>query len=221
LTKTEFERVVSGPSPVLATCCTVPGCQACSRAMPTPPSFKTKPTLAGKLIALRPVTEADATALAATDAETLRLTGSNRTISSDELRAWYRTRVDHNDRLDLSIVEAATGRWIGEVVLNDLNPINRSCGFRILIASESDYDRHFGREATELVLAHAFDTVGLHRVELEVYQFNPRAKHVYEKIGFVYEGTKRHALYWDGDWVDADVMAMLDSDWSTRAKGVP
>jgi len=189
--------------------------------MPTPPSFKTKLTLAGKLVALRPVTEADATALAATDAETLRLTGSNRTISSDELRAWYRTRVDHNDRLDLSIVEAATGRWIGEVVLNDLNPINRSCGFRILIASESDYDRHFGREATELVLAHAFDTVGLHRVELEVYQFNPRAKHVYEKIGFVYESTKCHAPYWDGDWVDADVMAMLDSDWSTRAKGVP
>lgn len=169
---------------------------------------------------LRPVTEGDATALVATDSETLRLTGSHRTFSLDELRAWYRTRADHDDRLDLSIVEAATGRWVGEVVLNDLDPTNRSCGFRILIASESDYDRHFGREATELVLAHAFDSVGLHRVELEVYQFNPRARRVYEKVGFVHEGTKRHALRWDEDWVDADLMAMLESDWSARARAL-
>ena len=141
-------------------------------AVPALPSFTTKPTLAGKLVMLRPVIEGDATALAATDAETLRPTGTHMTFSLDELRAWYRTRADHADRLDLSIIETATGRWIGEVVLNDLDPTNRSCGFRILIASESDYNRGLGREATDLVLAHAFDTVGLHRVELEVYQFN-------------------------------------------------
>jgi len=54
---------------------------------------------------LRPVAEGDAAALAATDAETLRLTGSQTTFALTELRAWYRTRADHDDRLDLSIVE--------------------------------------------------------------------------------------------------------------------
>ena len=44
---------------------------------------------------------------------------------------------------------------------------------------------------------------------------------MYEKVGFVHEGTKRHALHCDEDWVDVDLMAMLDSDWSARAKTVP
>jgi RimJ/RimL family protein N-acetyltransferase len=130
-----------------------------------------------------------------------------------ELRSWYRSRADHADRLDLSIIERATGDWVGEVVLNDLNAPNRSCGFRILLAARHHFGRGFGTEVTRLVLGHAFDTVGLNRVELEVYEFNPRARHVYEKVGFVHEGTKRQALFWQGQWVDADLMAMLASDW--------
>ena len=50
-------------------------------------------------------------------------------------------------------------------------------------------------------------------MELQVYDFNPRARHVYEKLGFVHEGTMRDALRWDGQWVDCHLMAMLDSDW--------
>jgi RimJ/RimL family protein N-acetyltransferase len=55
--------------------------------------------------------------------------------------------------------------------------------------------------------------VGVHRIELEVYDFNPRARHVYEKAGFVYEGTKRDTLHWDGEWIDCHVMGLLERDW--------
>jgi RimJ/RimL family protein N-acetyltransferase len=55
----------------------------------------------------------------------------------------------------------------------------------------------------------------VHRVELEVYDFNPRARHVYEKLGFVHEGTKRDALLWDGKWTDYHCMGLLDRDWAT------
>jgi RimJ/RimL family protein N-acetyltransferase len=65
-------------------------------------------------------------------------------------------------------------------------------------------------------VGHAFDVVGVHRVELEVYTFNPRARHVYEKIGFVHEGTKREALYWDGQWIDAHTMAVLAYEWAAH-----
>jgi RimJ/RimL family protein N-acetyltransferase len=53
----------------------------------------------------------------------------------------------------------------------------------------------------------------VHRIELQVYAFNPRARHVYEKVGFVHEGTMREALLWDAEWVDAHLMGMLSSDW--------
>lgn len=93
--------------------------------------------------------------------------------------------------------------------MDDLDPDNRSCSFRIALIGPRAYNRGFGSEATSLVLAHAFETAGLHRVELEVHDFNPRARHVYERAGFVYEGTKRQALLWQGQWIDTHIMAVV------------
>lgn len=178
-------------------------------------SFAEKPTLTGELVELRPVAVADAVHLAAVDPETIRLTGTHRTHGLAELERWYATRAEHDDRLDLSIVERRTGSWAGEAVLNDLDPDNLSCGFRILLAGPAFYGRGLGTEAARLILEYAFERVGLHRVELEVYAFNPRARHVYEKLGFRPEGTKRDALRWDGQWVDAYLMARLAPDGPT------
>lgn len=179
-------------------------------------TFAGKPTLVGDLVLLRPVTAGDVPGLLELlgDPEVRRLTGMPGTEFPEEpARTWYSTRGEHDDRVDLAVVERASGEYVGEVVLNELNAGNRSCGFRICLIGARAFGRGFGTEATRLVLAHAFDTVGVHRVELEVYAFNPRARHVYEKVGFVHEGTKRQALLWDGEWVDAHLMAMLASDW--------
>jgi RimJ/RimL family protein N-acetyltransferase len=187
--------------------------------MPPDISFAAKPTLRGELITLRPVRPADAVGLASLDAETLRLTGSHRTHRLEELERWYGSRAEHHDRLDLASVERATGAWAGEVVLNDLDSENRSCDFRILLVGRKFYGRGLGTEASRMVLAHGFNVVGLHRIELEVYAFNPRARHVYEKLGFVREGTMREALLWGGAWVDADIMAILAEERSRMAVG--
>jgi RimJ/RimL family protein N-acetyltransferase len=176
--------------------------------------FTDKPALTGQLVLLRPVTAGDAGGLFGCDDETLRLTGSHdRAPGLADLEHWYATRAAHTDRLDLSIIERATGQWAGEVVLNELNAASESCGFRILLQGPRFYGRGLGTEASRLVLGYAFGDVGVHRVELQVYDFNPRARHVYEKLGFVHEGTMRDALRWDGQWVDCHLMAMLDSDW--------
>jgi RimJ/RimL family protein N-acetyltransferase len=98
-------------------------------------------------------------------------------------------------------------RWCSTISTAD----NRSCSFRILLQGPRFFGRGLGTEATRLALDYAFG-LGVHRVELEVYDFNPRARRVYEKAGFRHEGTKREALLWDGSWVDAHVMAILDTD---------
>jgi RimJ/RimL family protein N-acetyltransferase len=183
-------------------------------AMPNVLSFADKPTLVGDRVRLRPVREDDATAVARLDPQTLRLTGTHRIPDLDALRRWYASLGDPADRLDLAIVEPGDDTYAGEVVLNELDVDNRSCGFRILLAGPRYFGRGLGTEAARLMLAHAFDTVGLNRVELEVYAFNPRARHVYEKLGFVPEGVKRQALRWDGAWVDAHLMAILADDWA-------
>lgn len=98
-------------------------------------------------------------------------------------------------------------------MLRGLDADNASCWFRIGLVGPEVYGRGYGTEATRLLLGCAFDTVGLHRIELEVYAFNHRARHVYEKLGFRVEGTRREALDWDGARHDAIVMGLLAHEW--------
>ena len=175
--------------------------------------FAAKPTIEGERVILRPVSVEDVPGLSdlVTDDGDNRLTGTHATFEEPALRHWYATRGEHTDRLDLAIVERVSGQYAGEVVLNELDADNRSCGFRIALRT-SFQGRGLGSEATRLIVDYAFDVVGLHRIELEVYAFNPRARHVYERAGFVHEGTKRQALLWDGEWIDAELMSILSTD---------
>ncbi|MEU0009324.1 GNAT family protein [Streptomyces sp. NPDC006314] len=180
------------------------------------PGFRFKPTLDGALVLLRPVTVNDAAALMpmARDAQVARLTGSHGENEPDEarLRAWYGTRADQGDRLDLAVVEKATGDVVGEAVLNEWDAGNESCSFRIAFVPGA-HGRGLGTEATRLIVGYGFEKLGLHRISLEVYAFNPRARRVYEKVGFVPEGVLRDALLWEGERVDAVVMSILAPEW--------
>ena len=113
---------------------------------------------------------------------------------------------------------APTGKpcaCVGEVVLNDWDPDNDDCNFRILLGPQGR-DRGIGSEAARLVVDYAFRSTSINRIGLEVYAFNPRARHVYEQAGFLLEGTKGAALTFDGKQVDAEVMSILRSDWLLR-----
>ncbi|MFD5326594.1 GNAT family N-acetyltransferase [Streptomyces sp. NPDC127092] len=182
--------------------------------------FSHKPTLTGDLVVLRPVTEDDVPALLPMlrDPEIARLTGSHADVDESALRAWYGSRGAQPNRLDLVVVERATGRVVGEAVLNEWDQANESCAFRIALAPDT-VGRGLGTEATRLILGHAFEALGLYRVWLEVYAFNPRARRAYEKAGFRPEGVLRGALLWEGERVDATLMAALAPEWVDGVTG--
>jgi [ribosomal protein S5]-alanine N-acetyltransferase len=74
--------------------------------------------------------------------------------------------------------------------------------------------RGLGREVTRLVLAWAFETLGAHRVPLEVLASNRRAINCYLACGFRREGVRRDAeLYPDG-WKDFINMGILRSEYA-------
>ena len=50
---------------------------------------------------------------------------------------------------------------------------------------------------------------GIHRLELVVSTRNTRALSLYESFGFEREGTKRHSLFVDGEYLDELYMAKL------------
>jgi RimJ/RimL family protein N-acetyltransferase len=193
--------------------------------------FAVKPTLTGEKVVLRPfLLEQDFPALRKMlqDPEVLKLTGGGHgpgdlpewdDATEAKIWDWYGSLNQQPDRLDLAVVDRASGRCVGEAVLNDWNPGNHSCNFRTALGPGSRA-RGLGTEATRMITGYGFERLGLHRIELEVYSFNPRARHVYEKVGYVAEGVLRDVLRWDGDWVDATVMSVLAPEWF-RHRGHP
>lgn len=183
--------------------------------------FMHKPTIVGDLVTLRPIRAEDADTIAIMireDAEIARLTGSVHSsddnpldLDDAELRDIYGDWATSDERLVLGVIDNATGELVGEVVLNEWDRGNQSCNFRTLLGRQGR-GRGLGTEATRLIVHHGLTSMRLHRISLEVYDFNPRARHVYEKVGFVHEGTGREALRYDGDWIDVHYMAMLASD---------
>ncbi|MFF3013428.1 GNAT family N-acetyltransferase [Streptomyces sp. NPDC057939] len=184
--------------------------------------FAHKPVLTGERALLRPFTEADAITMAGIieDPEVVRYTFEpSDEFTLEGLRAWYGSRSDQTDRLDLAVTDRTTGLLVGEVVLHDWNPYARSCSFRTLIGPQGR-GRGLGTEATRLIVAYGFERIGLHRIQLEVYSHNHRARRVYEKVGFVEEGTRRQVQLRDGAWLDEKMMSILSHEWDhvRRAK---
>lgn len=146
--------------------------------MTSPDAFAAKPTLVGERVLLRPFRPDDVAALGPilADPDVLRLTGSVATTeqveaASPELdertRAWYASRSAQADRLDLAIVDRASGQCVGEVVLNELRAAEDACNLRILVGPQGR-GRGLGTEAVRLVVDHAFTTTDLHRISLDV-----------------------------------------------------
>lgn len=191
--------------------------------------FAHKPTIRGQCVLLRPfeASDIDSMGLILADPEINILTGSvHSTLSAQEkqpvidsaTRQWYETRADQPDRLDLAIINAASSVCVGEVVLNEVDEENDSCNFRILIGPDGR-NQGLGTEATKLALTHAFRHTTLHRVELEVFSFNPRAQHVYLQNGFTIEGRRRDAHKFDGEYVDALTMSILRPEYVAMTAG--
>jgi RimJ/RimL family protein N-acetyltransferase len=159
------------------------------------PDFTRKPVLDGRLVRLVPATRDSVDHLwpLLADPEVGRLTGSVHSSAPDQPRRFNRGRLEDiydswstaDDRTVWVIEERGTGRVVGESVLNDVDVENLSCGFRIWISGATG--RGLGTEATWLTVRHAFEEQRLHRVALEVYAFNPRARHVYDTVGFRHE----------------------------------
>ena len=89
-----------------------------------------------------------------------------------------------------------------------------------LSCTSSSATTGFGRAAVELLLDHAFDTLGLTRVYLHVRADNAAARRVYVACGFLEEGRLRGHAFKAGRWEDVLVMGVRSDERPPEA-GAP
>jgi RimJ/RimL family protein N-acetyltransferase len=81
-------------------------------------------------------------------------------------------------------IESPTPVHIGRMNLDwsDHGPIHRCMTMGILIGPVEYTGKGYGSEAIRWQVTAAFEWFGAHRVELNVFEWNARAIHVYEKL---------------------------------------
>ena len=151
------------------------------------------------------------------DREVARLTGCKDAFTKEEVFSFLLKAVDEDDRYFFLII-SPDGRIIGESVINEIDWDLRCANFRIGIFHSAERGKGIGTWATEVTRDFAFEQLKLHRLELDVYSFNPRAVKAYLKAGFKKEGLLRDSSRDGDEYADDILMAMLEDEWR-RMKG--
>ena len=136
---------------------------------------------------------------------------------------WFDAQVERPPQQGqiLAIEVCVNDEWIhiGNTGLHDVDVVNRTAEFGIVIGEKDFWSKGIGTRATKLTLKHGFDNLNLNRIYLEVFETNPRAMKAYESAGFIREGILRQAIFKNGRYIDLILMSILQSEWM-KQKGM-
>jgi len=108
-----------------------------------------------------------------------------------------------------------SNRMVGVIGFHYVNRIHLATSIGYWLAADAQ-----GRGTMTLALAalvdHAFETWGMHRVELQAAVDNARSRAVAERLGFVHEGVLRQAERFTTRYADIDVFSVLQPEWRIR-----
>jgi RimJ/RimL family protein N-acetyltransferase len=77
-------------------------------------------------------------------------------------------------------------------------------------------NRGCGRLLLEYAMRRAFLHHHAHRLWLDVFETNTRARRIYEDYGFRYDGVLREAILRDGEYHTLALMSLLDREYTAR-----
>ena len=118
------------------------------------------------------------------------------------------------DRIIRSIYAQGFGH-IGEIQIL-INPPLKEAELFVLIGKKEVWGHHYGQIAVLLLLDFAFLEIELHRVWVDVPEYNEHALRMFRHVGFVLEGHLRKTHRKDREWYDSYAMGLLDDEYSRR-----
>ncbi|MBN2461515.1 MAG: GNAT family N-acetyltransferase [Candidatus Cloacimonetes bacterium] len=114
-----------------------------------------------------------------------------------------------------AIVLLETDELIGNCSLFDIDQRNRSAELGIFIGEKKYWNRGYGTEAIRLLLDYGFNILNMNNILLEVYSYNEKGLHTYEKAGFKIIGRRREAKYMAGKYWDIIFMDITAAEFAS------
>lgn len=156
------------------------------------------------------------------DSELIDLLGAPfRYINMDVEIKWYENYIENRgNTVRCAIVDdEKKNKILGLVSLVNIDYINQTSEFHILIGDKENQGKGIGTFAVQTMLYHAFYNMNLQRIELMALASNKRAQRLYEKTGFILEGIKRKAKYKNGEYTDLYLYSILKNEYKYSGGG--
>ena len=116
---------------------------------------------------------------------------------------------------ELNYVILLEGYIVGRIGLHDINlqHMNASLGYWITTAASG---KGIVTRCCNMLIAHAFNVLGLQRIELRASIFNHKSRAIAANLDFTFEGVLRKAELVNGVFHDLCVYSILKDEWKGK-----
>ena len=170
-----------------------------------------------RLVAIEPEKDAELLNTWRRDTEYVRLMDSDpvRIFNASQMKEWLekQQKADSFEEIEFMIQTLDEAKPIGFVGLDGILWHNRTSWVGIGIGERDYWSKGYGTDAMHIIARYAFEELGLYRLNLNVFAYNTRAIHSYEKVGYKVEGRVREAVHRDGKRWDVIFMGLLRKDF--------
>ena len=121
---------------------------------------------------------------------------------------------DGLNRMEFKAVHTGTQQMVGQTGFSRIRQRTRCGHLGPVIVDPSMRAKGVGTQMVCETVRIGFEDLGLHRIELVVFDFNHQAISCYERVGFRREGLLRNIVNVNGSWWHWVAMSILEHEWS-------
>ncbi|MCX5206560.1 GNAT family N-acetyltransferase [Streptomyces sp. NBC_00237] len=174
-------------------------------------------TLTGRHVRLEPLTEAhlgDLFLAGGRDEEVWRWQGGPAPQTEAELAELLRSVLDEEDYVPFAVIHLASGRAVGWTTYMDIAVEDERLEIGWTWYGRAYWRSPVNTECKLLLLGHAFEDLGMGRVQLKTDHRNERSQAAIARLGAQREGVlRRHRRRPDGTWRDSVYFSLLAEEW--------
>lgn len=110
---------------------------------------------------------------------------------------------------------------IGNASIHDIDWVSRTAWFGLFIGEPSAWNRGFGTDGIMALVRFAFEDMNLHKLRINVFDYNERAKHILLGHGFTQEGKLTRDFYREGVYHDIVILSIFRDSAPAATEPLP
>ncbi|MFH0969688.1 MAG: GNAT family protein [Patescibacteria group bacterium] len=120
--------------------------------------------------------------------------------------------------LVLAIITKRSEKHIGNISLQQIDLLNSSAEFAILLGDKNYWGKGIAKEASVLIVNHGFKELNLHRIYCGTSSENIAMQKLAEFLGMSEEGRRKEAQFKNGRYNDILEFGILKKDFFKKCK---